>query len=228
MPLWADPSSGVLVRTDTSPGVGWVPVGADSTPGARPDTLLMFSGGIDSTWVLWDRCRRGVPTRVHHVVLDDWEGRANVEKRAARTIIAKLETDYGDELIEYTESATDFGDLKWAPYNFYLWAYWAGAILNNPKNKHLVKVVVPHHADTQAFSMEQADKTYRQVSALFGRSIFTEYPLRDKHKAEIVASLPAELLALTWFCRRPVRGEPCGDCVTCRRVLPVLADLEES
>ena len=45
------------------------------------------------------------------------------------------------------------------------------------------------------------------------------YPLYQSTKQELAAALPAELVALTWSCRRPVREgggfRPCGACKAC-------------
>ena len=45
------------------------------------------------------------------------------------------------------------------------------------------------------------------------------YPVYDWSKAQIAASLPPELAALTWSCRRPVVRDgawaPCGACKAC-------------
>lgn len=72
---------------------------------ATPDTLLMLSGGLDSTLCLWKRVQQGLPTRVHHVVLSDADGRQDVESRAVREVLAWMNDHGGEGLIEYTESA---------------------------------------------------------------------------------------------------------------------------
>jgi 7-cyano-7-deazaguanine synthase in queuosine biosynthesis len=43
------------------------------------------------------------------------------------------------------------------------------------------------------------------------------YPVYDMPKAQIAAALPADLLDLTWSCRRPVDGRrPCLACKACK------------
>src|SRR5690606_27941094 len=48
---------------------------------------------------------------------------------------------------------------------------------------------------------------------------YFRFPLFDKTKRQMRAEAAAagfdELMALTWFCHRPVRGEPCGRCNPC-------------
>lgn len=40
-------------------------------------------------------------------------------------------------------------------------------------------------------------------------------PFLHLHKAEVMARLPADLLALTWSCYEPVDDKPCGTCNSC-------------
>jgi len=43
-------------------------------------------------------------------------------------------------------------------------------------------------------------------------------PLVDMryYKTDILRECPKELVDLTWSCRRPIRGEPCGRCFSCK------------
>ncbi len=194
----------------------------------RSDTLLMFSGGLDSTWCLWQRCKEGLPTRVHHVVLKDREGRQNEEVKATTDIMSYMRKQGWDHLITYSESKVDFGSL-FVPYNYYLWAYWSGAIFAG--DKRLKNVVIPRHSD--AFE-DGPDGPYAQASNSAYRTIIKEiakrepnllFPMIHLTKAEIVADLPEDLRSLAWYCRRPKAGTPCNQCRTCRMVNPALASV---
>lgn len=195
------------------------------------DTLLLLSGGIDSAYCLWQRVNAGLPTRVHHVHLADAEGRAAVESRAVRQVLAWLHTNYdAGRLIEYSESSVDFTDL-WVPLNHHLWAYWAGAILAAPQGRDYRFVVVPRHSDAfhdgdvDGPAAQASDAAYLGHIELMapGRVPTLTYPIKHLTKAEIVAAMPADLLACCWWCRRPEPGpKPCHDCYTCRLVDPAL------
>lgn len=196
---------------------------------ASPDTLLMLSGGIDSAWCLWQRVRAGLPTRTHHVVLSDHEGRASVESAATRRVLAWLRTRGGADLITHTESRVDFGTVRWIPQNYYLWAYWSGVLMAAPSGRDLERIVLPRHSDAFAGGPDSAgarrsDDAYRTtVELIAGRAPVLEYPMLHLTKAEVVRDMPADLLARTWHCRRPARGRPCHECPTCRQVDAALA-----
>ncbi|OBF77081.1 hypothetical protein [Mycolicibacterium fortuitum] len=195
------------------------------------DTLLLLSGGIDSAYCLWQRVRAGQPTRVHHVVLSDSEGRADVETRAVRQILAWMHTNYrAERLIEYTESVVDFGDLG-PGLNHHLWAYWVGAILAEPQGRDYRFVVIPRHSDAfhdgdvDGPAAEASDAAYLGHIELMapGRVPTLTYPIKHRTKAQIIAAMPPDLLTCCWWCRRPEPGpSPCHECYTCRLVDPAL------
>ncbi|AER47556.1 QueC-like queuosine biosynthesis [Mycobacterium phage DS6A] len=190
------------------------------------DTLLMLSGGIDSVFCLWRRVQAGLPTRTHHVVLRDREGRHRVEAEAVRDVLGWLRDRGGADLIEHTESRVHFGDVRWIPQNYHLWAYWAGVLLAAPANRGITRVVIPRHADAFAGQApdgprgQRSDAAYLgHIELIAGRRPVLEYPIIGMTKADEIAAMPAELLRLCWWCRRPdPGGRPCRRCYTCRQV----------
>lgn len=186
---------------------------------SAPDTLLMWSGGLDSTAALWQRVERGLPTRVHHVVLSDMDGRADAELAAVRAIRAWLdERGYGP-LVEYSESAMDFGpsdEFRGIP-NINALAVWAGFICATPRGRAIRTIIHPYHADCDRREVEIYENAYRRECAgIAYRAPQVEYPLAGLRKRDIAAQLPAELLALCSWCRTPQSGQACHRCGTCR------------
>lgn len=55
------------------------------------------------------------------------------------------------------------------------------------------------------------------------RAVRIENPLKTMTKADLIERLPPELMRLTWWCRKPRAGKPCGRCITCVKVQPALA-----
>lgn len=192
---------------------------------SSPDTLLLLSGGIDSAWCLLQRVRAGLPTRTHHVVLADHEGRARVESAATARILTWMRANGGRELITHTESRVDFGTVRWIPQNFYLWAYWAGTLMAAPEGRDLSNLILPRHSDafTSPAGALKSDNAYKTtVRLIAGREPTLVYPMAHLTKAEVVQSMPADLLTACWYCRRPRAGRPCHTCQTCRQVDPAL------
>lgn len=204
---------------------------------ASPDTLLMLSGGIDSAFCLYQRVKAGLPTRTHHVQLWNTEGRGYAEAEATDRVLAWIDANGGQGLVEHTSSIVDFGEL-WPPLDHHLWAYWVGALLAAPRGRDYRHVIIPRHAD--AFHDEPADGPAAQASdaAYLGhirliapaRVPTLTYPIRHLTKADIVAAMPPGLLACCWWCRTPadpLNPAACHGCYTCRLVDPALAALTQ-
>ena len=64
--------------------------------------------------------------------------------------------------------------------------------------------------------LESLDKPFRDKIAPK-----VAYPLKNMTKAEIIKTLPPDLLDLCWSCRDPVRNDdailPCGICHACKQ-----------
>lgn len=193
----------------------------------KPDTLLLYSGGIDSVQALYARAKAGVPTRVHHVRLANWEGRLGLELAAVRATLAWIEKRYPG-MVEYTSSGFDYGDLKYVVRDHNIWGLMAGIILANPKNAHITKVIRTFHRDSVKGGLESAhgraaEAAWSSMIERMGRETEFVYPQLDMTKSDIMGALPADLLALTWYCRKPRAGKPCHECHTCKQVDAVIA-----
>lgn len=201
-------------------GTGTIPVSAD--------TLLMLSGGVDSTWCLWDRVQRGLSTRTHHVHLTDREGRRDVEARAVRDVLQWMDDNGGRELIDHTESSVDFGEL-WIPPNYFLWAYWIGAISAQSAGLNYRTIIDPLTADDHPEAADASDRAYETLARLMtGRVPNIEHPIRHMRKADLIAAMPAELVDLCWWCRFPRAGQACHSCHTCQLVDATLGHPREA
>lgn len=196
-----------------------------------PEHLLMLSGGLDSAWCLNHYLSQGIPLRTHHVRLNDWEGRADVEDRAVERILDWAAQQGWSHLITHTRSEVNFGDLRWIPYNYHLWAYWAGTIMASPAGKSITKIVIPRHSDAfdNAAAPEKSNHAYRtHVRTMSGRTPELVYPMIHLAKADIVRTIPDELREAAWWCRRPVNGKPCHKCKTCKQVDEGLRQMDSS
>lgn len=181
---------------------------------AFPDTLMMFSGGLDSTFCLWQRVQQGQLTHVHHVHYQSTKNRREVEARAVDEVLHWMRSHGGRGLIDYTESWVDLGWL-WTPYNFFLWSYWVGAILASPSGFRYRALIRPATADDHG--VRQADDAYLTMMQLMaGRTINLEHPILHMTKRDIVAAIPEPLLEMVWWCSQPYNGRPCHVCDSCK------------
>lgn len=179
----------------------------------KPDTLLMFSGGLDSTGAFWQLKDKKI--HIHHMHLKNIENRSLAESKSVIAILEYMKQfcdfSYSESTHEYPTYNGSFiwdGDLS----NFM-----AGTICGSMPYLKFV-----------AFGKTASDIKRSAVNSRIekGNKIFTAlcksektYPVEHLTKIEIYNMLPQELRDLTWSCRKPIyQGNdilPCKKCITC-------------
>ena len=92
-----------------------------------------------------------------------------------------------------------------------------------------MNVIRTFHRDSVVGGLESAagqaaERGWRDnIARLAKHDVEFTYPQLRMTKGEIIGGLPAELLSLCWYCRRPKHGKPCHECHTCKQVDAVLA-----
>ena len=188
----------------------------------------MFSGGLDSTAMLVQLlAQRDEPLRVHHIHRHNAEGRAEAERRAVDAILAWCGARYRP--FRYSESALDFRGLQAIPIDYLSIAFVACQVaIDTPGCDRIAVASLSRDTDIENRSARQRrvfDEMYACYRArkLGEPSVEWLYPVYRKTKQELAGGLPAELLALTWSCRRPLADpsgdgsgyRPCGACKAC-------------
>jgi 7-cyano-7-deazaguanine synthase in queuosine biosynthesis len=187
-------------------------------------TLVMFSGGLDSTAMLVKLlAETPQELRVHHIRMANREGRADAEQAAVERIVAWCRGRY--RAFRYSESALDFRELEAIPIDYLCIAFVACQVaIDTPGCNRIAVAALARDTDIENRSARQRrvfDALYECYRArkLGEPEVQWTYPVYHAGKAELAALLPRELLELTWSCRRPVRhGEgfrPCGACKAC-------------
>ena len=185
-------------------------------------TLVMFSGGIDSTAMLVKLLTEGTDElRVHHVHMQNREGRDAAEQRAVNSILSWCQEHYRP--FRYSESGLDFRALEAIPIDYLSIAFVACQVaIDTPGCTRIAVGALAADTDIENRSARQRrvfDAMYECYRArkLGEPRVEWIYPVYRLPKAEIAAALPAKLLDLTWSCRRPLGGSrPCLECKACK------------
>jgi 7-cyano-7-deazaguanine synthase in queuosine biosynthesis len=181
----------------------------------------MFSGGIDSTAMLVKLLTEGTDElRVHHIHMQNREGRDAAEQRAVNSILSWCREHYRP--FRYSESGLDFRALEAIPIDYLSIAFVACQVaIDTPRCTRIAVGALAADTDIENRSARQRrafDAMYECYRArkLGEPHVEWIYPVHDMPKAELVALLPAALLDLTWSCRRPLDGKrPCRACKAC-------------
>ena len=187
-------------------------------------TLVMFSGGLDSTAMLVKLLAQSEhELRVHHIRMANREQRAPAEQAAAERIVAWCAERYRP--FRYSESALDFAELQAIPIDYLCVAFVACQVaIDTPGCNRIAVAALSRDTDIENRSARQRrvfDALYECYRArqLGEPEVQWIYPVYHASKRELAAALPRELLDMTWSCRRPVRAgddfRPCGVCKAC-------------
>lgn len=187
-------------------------------------TLLMLSGGLDSTYALARILRETEDeVLVHHVHMLNNSGRHEREAEACANIVKYCTEQYRP--FSFTQSVIDHRRFIAHGYDLVAAGFEAGMVAASfymTHNRNVFKWIVGHAADDAA-----PRKRYKhaQDCCVFNCQdgsppmlhVFT--PVDAAAEA---AYLGPDLLDLTWSCRAPVKGDddgvtPCGVCPACVR-----------
>lgn len=196
-------------------------------PEQKNRTLVMFSGGLDSTAALWHVLHRPEEygdVHVHHVHIKSIEGRWQAEALAVEKVLAYMRKHAPTPFTtsESVINAPHFGNKFM--YDVEAVSYMSGYMTS--RDPSITKVIVAATGtDFELGVITNVMRAKRMHNAFHpeeedhsGR--IKEYPHGDLPKAEVYKTIPADLAALTWSCRTPryADGKPleCGVCKTCK------------
>ena len=185
-------------------------------------TLVMFSGGLDSTAMLLKLLGESAEElRVHHIRMMNREKRDLAEQRAVESIVAYFRARCRP--FRYSESALDFTALEAIPIDYLSIAFVACQVaIDTPGCNRIAVGSLATDTDIVNRTARQ-ERVFEEMYACYRARKLGEprvdwiFPVYDVPKAELASALPHELLDLTWSCRRPVDGlRPCMACKACK------------
>jgi len=199
-------------------------------------TLVMFSGGLDSTAALYKLLTTSEDDlHVHHVHLVNRDGRARAERDAVQAVLAWCRANCRP--FSCSESTLDFEGLQAIPIDYLSVAFAACQVAIDVSrcNRIAVGVLAADLDEIKRKVSEQQRRVFEAMYACYRARKLGEpaiewiYPVYELSKAQVAASLPPELRAVAWSCRRPVAIEGgyriCGECKPCRKRAEVSAQL---
>jgi hypothetical protein len=159
--------------------------------------------------------------RVHHIHMQNREGRDAAEQRAVNSILAWCREHYRP--FRYSESGLDFRALEAIPIDYLSIAFVACQVaIDTPGCNRVAVGALAADTDIMNRSARQ-QRVFQEMYACYRArklgepSVEWVFPVYDVAKDELAAALPQALLELSWSCRRPVDGfRPCGTCKACR------------
>ena len=200
---------------------------SDKIERSKNRTLVMFSGGIDSTAVLWHVLHHPEEfgeAHVHHIHIKNLEARWKAEAMAVKNILnymrkhAPTAFTFSQSTIEVPHFGNNF------MYDVEAMGFITGYMTS--RDPSITKVVIGATktdfdlgVDSSVMRGKRAHNAYHPDEEDHSARVKV-YPHKDMPKAEVYKTVPSEIAALTWSCRTPhyADGKPleCGRCKTCR------------
>lgn len=199
----------------------------------------MFSGGLDSTAMLVRLLKEGTDDlRVHHIRMQNREGRAEAEQAAVESILAWCRDRYRP--FQYSESGLDFSALGAIPIDYLSVAFVACQVaIDTPGCNRIAVGTLARDLDEIKRSVTAAQRrVFRAMYECYRARKLGDpdlewiYPVYALNKTQVASLLEPELRGLTWSCRRPVHApsgfQTCGRCKPCRARTEISAALQIS
>ncbi|BEG72489.1 7-cyano-7-deazaguanine synthase [Pseudomonas phage PA1C] len=189
--------------------------------------LILFSGGLDSTYMLQQYLQKG-SVDVMYINAGQDEEKMKLELRQRQVILEKFSEFYPYKVqaqYERLKSTQLQGDnTKWsqvAP-----WLFGALAIADSARHS---KLMIGYVSDDGAYFgshlryIEDAWYNLQKVSCV-NDPIPIEFPLLGMTKVDILRDLDKRVLNDIWICETPTNEKHCGKCKPCVTMTRVLSD----
>lgn len=184
----------------------------------RPNVLIMFSGGLDSTGVFWKYINGNECFHVHHLYLVNKENRAKAENKAVNDIVRYMKKirdfDFSESYHEYPCYNNNF------IWDSDIFSFMAGSICLSLKT--IKEVAIGMTASDKTGALSQRVSRANKIFEAFGTEAKKVYPLESLTKKQIYEMVPEDLRNLSWSCRTPIYDQDnmlrCRRCKTCREL----------
>jgi 7-cyano-7-deazaguanine synthase in queuosine biosynthesis len=181
--------------------------------------LVVWSGGLDSTYVLYKYLTEtDYPVMAHHILLQNRnEFRWHQEQRAVENIKDWLK--HSCRNFRYTESSY-YNSLSGKDITLCLFiASQVAHGLVGADTKEIIVATGRIMEDDERTPIHTQDDVFWAGVKDIEIPVSLERPIRTMTKRDIIEECPKELVDLTWSCRQPefINGAaiPCGTCHAC-------------
>lgn len=181
--------------------------------------FILWSGGLDSTYLVWKNLKDGNDVVLGYVNLSNNENKTVMEKAAIDKLLPKLKSMFSDySRIHYLDTIVTI-DVQ-ANRNSQLPQFpaWLTSIvysITSDIDEVQIGYVLNDDAIGWINDMKKLWQAYRPLMISFAT---LKFPLVKTSKEDILNSLPNILLEDIWFCENPGNSKkPCKTCGPCKR-----------
>lgn len=190
--------------------------------------ILGWSGGIDSTYLLWKLLNEGKNVNALNIHMRYGKNqRWKEERESCRKIKEWLNKNGLDFVYTYADYRLRYITLDQDVILFFLAQYALGCKQDCSVALGIIKDDYERWISEIGYYPTVGREIFKQAISngefVFGKGNFThrvdsevKMPIKHLTKKEVVKMIPPELLELTWSCRRPINGQRCNECRACK------------
>jgi hypothetical protein len=204
------------------------------------NVLLLFSGGLDSTYLLWKNLENGNTVTPIYVELKNNKNKSTIEKQQIKLIWNELREGYHEKLekIKFIGNYEIFPSCD--PVRMKQIPFWVISMLFAQDYKYHNEIHVGYvQEDGAALSyINDIKKMYYSFLPITDGLADLKFPLVKKSKNDIIRELPDNLFNLIITCENPIIKpyrigkafkydwdkedyrfwKPCGECEMCKKI----------
>lgn len=197
----------------------------------RKKVVVLFSGGLDSTYLIWDNLKRG--NKVLPIYIDI--GNNDVKTKIEKNRIKLLYDLFFDEFNELIETPIDVLKLT-ILYSlnddllFKQLPIWLLSILF-VQDKYIDEIQIGYVSNDDIVPfVNDINKIYKSYKSILNNPTPLKFPLLKKTKYQIANELPEKYMDLIVSCENPkiensdnndniIKYKPCCCCEPCKRIM---------
>lgn len=196
------------------------------------NVMILFSGGLDSTYLMWKNLKRGnIVQPVYFEVTNNYD-KVIIEKQQIKLIINELNKEFDKNIrMEYP---TIFGVNTWDHNVSFsqplIWSLSMAFAVKRNTNEIQMGYIVGDDALTH---LSKIKKLFKSTNPFTYKHIGVKFPLIEKFKYELMDELPPQYERLIVSCEDPKLKkfgmkhdgvsyrffEPCCDCAACKKII---------
>lgn len=177
---------------------------------ANKRPLVLFSGGLDSTYRMWQHTKAG--TKVDYLYIQGGQGetKATVEQASVDRIIDWLFRSTGEEFVHHSKSYGANSIVRFGNSPSVSWAqaipWLISALEKADPDKHSVVEISYVMGDEILSQIENFRIAWKAMWSISKQGEFVplEFPLVTTSKQKILKEMPPKLYELTWVCEKPI------------------------
>jgi len=179
-------------------------------------TAVLWSGGVDSTLLIWNLLEKGEPVTAFYVRVHNNKEKDEAEFEAVQALTYEFKTKYPGLFLAEETAAIEVATYDRNGFvQPQIWVFAASFVVSRSRFKALQ---IGYVMGDQMISYLDDLRTLWKSLCLFSYSeepVPLEFPLWRTDKRTMRDALPKHLRELTVFCEYPNRKKPCGRCSKC-------------